>query len=208
MTLVLLGLVLVLPAAAFASGGWLLQRSGTGNQLNLVDSLNGSHVWAGDDDGVVITATHGGADLRTEAAGTIAYLDRVYANHGWVVGNQYDTVTGVNTPILLATTDGGAVWSQQTSLADTGYDLNAVNFLNASHGRAVASSYDQATSTATGIILVTTDGGATWKAQDASAAGSGTVLDSVAFADIAHGWAVGEKVKNDAHAPVILAAGK
>ncbi|MEI6727391.1 MAG: hypothetical protein WCN81_14360 [Actinomycetes bacterium] len=41
------------------------------------------------------------------------------------------------------------------------------------------------------VILATSDGGATWNAQDASGAGMDAVLSSVTFSDAAHGWAAG-----------------
>jgi photosystem II stability/assembly factor-like uncharacterized protein len=86
--------------------------------------------------------------------------------------------------------------------------LYAIAFADAAHGWAVGANVDSKGTHATPVIFATSDSGRTWKAQDASAADSGTVLDSVAFADIAHGWAVGEKVENDAYTPVILAASK
>ena len=54
------------------------------------------------------------------------------------------------------------------------------------------------------VILATTNGGATWTAQDASAAGSAAYLDSVDFANANAGWAVGGTV--DFGGPLILAS--
>jgi len=44
------------------------------------------------------------------------------------------------------------------------------------------------------VILATSNGGATWKAQDVSGAGSGVLPESVAFVDAMHGWAVGNGI--------------
>ena len=63
--------------------------------------------------------------------------------------------------------------------------LNAVTFVNRSHGCAVG---------AGGVILHTTNGGRTWKKQK-----SGTTRDlkSVAFANASHGWVVGGEYATD-----------
>ena len=71
---------------------------------------------------------------------------------------------------------GNDVRSAQ-SPANVGY-LVAVDFTEASHGWAVGDR---------GIILATTNGGATWSAQSS---GTNEQLNGVAFPDAAHGWAV------------------
>jgi hypothetical protein len=92
----------------------------------------------------------------------------VDANHGWAVG-----ASGT----ILATGDGGATWTQQTS--GTTNTLNAVSFVDTSHGWATGLG---------GTILATNDGGATWTPQSS---GTGYNLVGVSFVDANHGWAVG-----------------
>jgi photosystem II stability/assembly factor-like uncharacterized protein len=78
---------------------------------------------------------------------------------------------------IVATSNGGATWTAQTSgTTDT---LDAVAFSDASDGWAVGGD---------GTIIATTNGGATWSRRS-----SGTTdnLDSVAFATAKDGWAVG-----------------
>ena len=62
--------------------------------------------------------------------------------------------------------------------------VQAVTFTDATHGWAVGAS---------GTILATTDGGATWSAQDSGHTAVGTRADlyAVAFIDATHCWAVG-----------------
>jgi len=79
--------------------------------------------------------------------------------------------------VILATTDGGATWSAQSSR--TTEDLNDVTFSDATHGWAVG---------VWGAILATTDGGATWREQSS---GSTAELAAITFTDATHGWAVG-----------------
>jgi hypothetical protein len=65
---------------------------------------------------------------------------------------------------------------------------------------------DSATVGDSPVILATSDGGATWKAQDASSAGIEAHLKSVTFSDAAHGWAVGDATNHGGvSTPVILA---
>ena len=81
-------------------------------------------------------------------------LDGVYtsdATHAWVVGES---------GTILATTDGGATWSKQSS--GTTEWLLSVAFVDSTHGWAVGFG---------GTILATTDGGATWRAQSPGSCG-------------------------------------
>jgi hypothetical protein len=100
------------------------------------------------------------------------------ATHVWAVG------TG---GAILATTNGGATWSPQTS--GTGADLWAATFADSTHGWAVG--WDDSSGSVGGVILATGDGGATWTKQ---ASGRDEWLNGVAFADATHGWAVGRNI--------------
>ena len=96
----------------------------------------------------------------------VAFLD---AAHGWAVGEG---------GAILATSNGGATWSKQSS--GTFATFWGVAFSDATHGWAVGED---------GLILATTDGGATWSTQSS---GTSELLYDVAFSDATHGWAVGE----------------
>ncbi|MCX6374098.1 MAG: S8 family serine peptidase, partial [Actinobacteria bacterium] len=96
----------------------------------------------------------------------VAFVDAV---HGWAVGEG---------GLILATSNGGATWSTQTS--GTLATFWGVAFSDATHGWAVGED---------GLILATSNGGATWSRQTT---GTSELLYDVAFSDAAHGWAVGE----------------
>ncbi|MEI6451548.1 MAG: hypothetical protein WCP98_16610, partial [Actinomycetes bacterium] len=75
-------------------------------------------------------------------------------------------------------------WSKQSS--GSGARLWGVAFSDATHGWAVG--YDSLWEKT--VILVTTDGGATWSAQSPGTTATASLVD-VAFVDATHGWAVG-----------------
>ena len=92
-------------------------------------------------------------------------VDMISPTEGWAAGD-------VGT--ILHTTDGGATWANQAS--GTTEPLNAVRFLDASHGWAVGN-----------VMLWTNDGGASWhKGNSLFASNYG-----VDFVDLNNGWAVG-----------------
>ncbi len=106
----------------------------------------------------------------------------VDARHGWAVG-----IGGT----VIATSDGGATWHAQD--ASTTYDLGGVDFVDLTHGWAVGlqtTENDEGTWDHDGMILATTDGGATWHKQFSRAE---ALVASVDFSDLSHGWAVGGK---------------
>ena len=101
--------------------------------------------------------------------GGLAALQFVNAMSGWAAGGGGE---------ILATTDGGADWSAQSS--DTTENLNGVHFADAADGWAVG---DQ------GVIVHTTDGGGAWAAQSS---GTSDDLTGVTFTDAQDGWATGQ----------------
>ena len=101
------------------------------------------------------------------------------ATHGWAVGDQ---------GTILATSDGGATWSAQSS-GTTAY-LTAVAFADASHGWVVGTNSSEGNS----VILATSDGGATWTKQSLGTTAY-YYLYGVAFADASHGWVVGRNAR-------------
>ncbi|GEM_PF-6559772 len=91
-----------------------------------------------------------------------------------------------NSGTIVRTDDGGVTWPRQSSGTTT--PLNAVSFVDSSHGWVAGGTNDNAT----GIILRTTNGGSTWSAVTPSAAP--TLLD-IFFINSTTGWAVGTSGK-------------
>ncbi|HVM11352.1 MAG TPA: YCF48-related protein, partial [Actinomycetota bacterium] len=114
-------------------------------------------------------ASAGGAwTKQTISNRNLAAVSFPTPQRGWAVG------TGGS---VVATTNGGATWSAQTS--GTSSDLRGVDFVDAARGWVVGLS---------DTVLSTSNGGATWKA---STTGTGLNLVAVDFVDATHGWAVG-----------------
>ncbi len=209
--LLALALLLILPSAALAAGGWRAQTSGTQQDLAGL-AQNGGRLWAVGAGGTILSSQNGGTTWAAQSSGTaqalhgLAFAD---ATHGWAVGDG---------GTIVATSDGGATaWTVQAS--GTTQNLRAVAFVDATHGWAVGDG---------GTIVATVDGGATWTAQSsgttvalygvavggagtawavgaggtvvatsdgttwtAQSSGTSSDLRAVAFADATHGWAVG-----------------
>jgi len=201
---------------------WVTQNFGAAGSSfwpSSVDFVDASHGWAvGESPGssgnpmepVILATTDGGATWAAQdasAAGSnadLASVDFVDANDGWAVGQKS---TG-NGALILATTDGGATWTaQDASSAGSNWGLNSVSFVSSNDGWAVSGSVDSKGKYAGALILATTDAGGTWKAQNASAAGSTADLASVSFVDANDGWAVGNSHGSSGNpiGPVILA---
>jgi photosystem II stability/assembly factor-like uncharacterized protein len=195
--------------------------SGSNVSLSGVAFVDVAHGWAvgNNDSGPVILATSdGGATWETQYARTVggnaplssvAFAD---ATHGWAVGmSDQDEAS---TSVILATSDGGATWNVQDAGAVARRAvLGTVTFVDVARGWAVGRSMKKESDgsvTYSPLILATSDGGATWTAQDATSAGSSAGLGSVAFADATHGWAVGVNFDGSGNptTPVILAYGE
>src|SRR5207253_4031400 len=101
------------------------------------------------------------------------------ANHGFVVGGD-----SCGNGLVLASSNGGATWSQQTIPTNIG-TLRGVAFTSSLRGWATGYLADFSG----GAIITTADGGQTWTSQTAPAG----VFDvgSVSFVDSSHGWAAG-----------------
>ena len=160
-------------ATALVLGG-----CGSGSHGSMSGAANGPGAAAAT--GVWTAQDTSSADLLT--LNSIAFVD---ATHGWAVGGSNEG------PGIIVTSDGGTTWkAQHARSASSSATLFSVAFLDAAHGWAVG--YDlNADARPTPLILATSDGGATWSSQDAGAAGTGTTLYSVSFADAEHGWVVG-----------------
>jgi photosystem II stability/assembly factor-like uncharacterized protein len=132
--------------------------------------------------GGILATSNGGATWSVQSDGGateglkgVAASD---ADHVWAVGNRWDGGLGKRIGVVIATSNGGATWNEQTPPQATD-SLNDVDFISATHGWAVGYA---------GTILVTKDGGDTWTTQD-----SGTNEDfwAVSFVDAYRGWAAG-----------------
>ena len=75
--------------------------------------------------------------------------------------------------VVLATTDGGATWATQTVPAGVS-SLTGISCVSATTCEAVGYNYNTVTSTSTGVVLATTDGGTTWVTQT-TPTGTGTL---------------------------------
>jgi photosystem II stability/assembly factor-like uncharacterized protein len=143
----------------------------------------------------------------TSSVGGLGYLRSVAfsdATHGWAVGEDTDSSNSGEGLRILVTSDGGATWTAQDAGIASKGALCSVTFVDTKHGWAVGGNVS-GVDPGDAVILATSDGGATWKAQDASDAGSGSLLLSVSFVDALHGWAVGTKPQSGHEAPIILA---
>ena len=183
--------------------------------LSSVCFVDADHGWAvGSDDSaaVIVATTDGGATWNAQdatGAGDNAWLSSVSfvdANHGWAVGSSLDYDSGPAL-VILATTDGGATWNSQdhgpVKVLDGMEELNAVTFVSAERGWAVGDTGgapDEAP-----IILATSDGGVSWRAERAGATSIYGGLYSVSFSDAKCGWAVGGAGGEQVGPPVILA---
>jgi photosystem II stability/assembly factor-like uncharacterized protein len=118
-----------------------------------------------------------------QSSGTTTELDAVAfgdASHGWAIGNADGTA------FILATTNGGLSWTQDS---ESNVTLNSVASSDANHAWAVGS-----TPNSWGgddlAIFATIDGGANWSAQASGPTGE---FNAVTFLpDGVHGWAVGK----------------
>ncbi|HST52904.1 MAG TPA: YCF48-related protein [Pyrinomonadaceae bacterium] len=148
------------------------------------------HGWTFGESGALFATTDGGESWTRQRVPTrhlllgATFLD---AQTGWVVG------AGAT---ALSTTDGGATWRAGVVSAETSQPatnetatraaqgesslrINAVSFADARRGWAAC---------AGGVVLSTTDGGRTWRAQSS---GTESDLFDVKFFDAREGWAVG-----------------
>jgi photosystem II stability/assembly factor-like uncharacterized protein len=190
-------------AAALLStgdGGWVWQNPlPQGNGMSCVCMVDADHGWAVGGAGTILATTDGGVTWTPQDTGTDADFGSVFfldTEHGWVSGVEQYLRWGqpADRYVVLATSDGGATWTAQ-DLGPDGPDLSvSLTFVDQQHGWAVG---NQQVETEDGyewlpVIRATSDGGATWNAQDLGAA-DGLTLSSAAFVDQDHGWVVGNK---------------
>jgi photosystem II stability/assembly factor-like uncharacterized protein len=175
-----LGAVAASPARAYVpdgNQGWYWQMPQPAGTLSDVTFADASDVWAVGMGGTILHSTDAGATWSAQQSGTLAELDSVSfadAQHGWVCGNSDLLDPGIGT--LLATTDGGASWTDRTP-SGLSAALSNVSFVDAQDGWVGTSS---------GHVLRTTDGGASWTS---ARVGNSRRFLGVDFVDAARGWA-------------------
>ena len=141
---------------------------------------------------VVLVSSNSGPRCFSRHHGllAVAFPD---VGHAWAIADVYQSgglrITG---GAIYAATNGGAAWRQQES-ATTWCSPSNVAFANARCGWVLGSARpaDNALPADPDVVLATTDGGATWKRQDAGTLHTGIELSSVACAGPTHAWAVG-----------------
>ena len=141
---------------------------------------------------VALSATNSSARFARTSAGDVFLASVTFtdAAYGWAVGSYRDA-SYANVPVLLATSDGGITWNaRDVSSAGSDASLNSISFVDAQHGWAVGSTYDDSIGSAP-LVLATSDGGITWDVQYTENPWDGAWLSSVTFVDASHGWAVG-----------------
>lgn len=177
--------------------------------IHFVDGSDGWAVGSNDNGPIVVASSDGGANWSFQDAGyygdgwlsSVTFAD---ATHGWAVGSAFPG-TG-NSPLIVATTDGGLNWQVQKTgsvhVLDHMAELNAVTFVSDRVGWAVGDTGCAADEEP--IILATSNGGLTWKAEHATARRVYGGLYAVSFVGSRHGWAVGGDGGEQVSQPVIL----
>lgn len=158
---------------------WVMQKSGTEEELVDVFFYDDTYGWIVGANGTVLRTTDGGATWRRTAQPTDRHLTGVHfvsAAEGWACG------TG---GVILHTVDGGWSWGTQSSnMSDT---LFEIQFLNALYGYAVGWH---------GEVRSTADGGATWVRRrtpfsDPQTPAEVVELTGLSFVSRDEGWVVG-----------------
>jgi photosystem II stability/assembly factor-like uncharacterized protein len=206
------------PTSSVAASKWAKQNTaaaGSGGTLSSVAFADSSHGWAvgAFAHGAILATTDGGATWTAQDASDAGFgvqlwsVCSVDASRAWAVGVDTDKYGSPTAPVIVATSDGGATWKAQDAIsAGSSTQLRSVTFADAMHGWAAGVQGEDSSTASVPIILATSDGGTTWKKQDASEAGSGAALLSVAFTDARHGWAVGSaRGSSGKDSPLILA---
>lgn len=161
----------------------------TARDISMVDDQTGWVVGIG---GAVRKTVNGGSTAwTTVASGTTRQLndvDAVDSTHAWAVGGTTSTEG-----VIVATTDG-VTWATQSIPTTQG--LNAVSMATTQTGFAVG---NRNTTTNTGTVLKTTDGGTTWNPLSITylnALGTpvalNTTMRAAAFRDELTGWIAGD----------------
>lgn len=113
--------------------------------------------------------------------------------HGWVVGGKADapgpTDRSLLKPVVLYTSDGGAVWNNRLAGQEASFPFGEwgwkIHFINSNVGFISLENFND------GAILRTDDGGATWQRLPINDPQGNANLEGVGFADENLGWTGG-----------------
>lgn len=166
----------------------------TAKELVNVSFINGSDGWAVGGGSIVATVNGGATWTAQTNYGAVGVAAVAFANPsvGWAVG-----LTPIGAPscfpfthcpgYIVATTNGGAIWSPQTVPANVD---NLEGVTAASLTEAWATGEDCSSTPCTGVMLHTTNGGSTWtRVAIPSVVGS---IHGIDFLNSSDGWAVGD----------------
>jgi len=163
-----------------ADGGqnWYDQMPPTPYWLVSICFLDRDRGWVCGENGTILHTQNGGAAWEPQTSDTTVWLMSIHfvdPDYGWCVGYS---VSAPYTGIILATTDGGKHWVEQTPQGFATPMLESVYFTDRQNGWAVGGN---------GWILHTTDGGTTWRGEQR---GADQWFSCVRFASPRCGWIV------------------
>jgi photosystem II stability/assembly factor-like uncharacterized protein len=174
----LFGVAVATLVASPAGAQWTPMTSGTTASLRGLSVASGRVAWASGTRGTVVYTSDGGASWRVDTVpGAGAFdLRSVHARNARVAH------VAATAGRIWRTTDGGAHWSLRYQAADTSVFLDAIDFWDDQHGIAMGDPMGGRF-----FILLTDDGGTTWReapadarpeamAREAAFAASGTSL--------------------------------
>jgi len=159
------------------------------HKVTFVDANSG---WIAGDGGNILHTADGGNTWQKQNIGSEDNMTSVHfldVQTGWAAGNSPNPMASIGS--VYSTTDGGTTWKSQTvaEVAENTLSLNDIYFADSSNGWAVGGRYgSEMTGAGMGIVILTQDGGSTWKAVRAE---SSMPLSSVNFADGKTGWVFG-----------------
>ena len=162
---------------------WLAQEASTRKLLYDVAAIDAKHAWAVGASGKLLRTVDGGqnwGEKSSEVAETLRAVHFVDAKHGWAVGAR---------GTIISTSNGGARWERQTSGVEL--NLNDVFFIKAKEGPgegAGEGAREGWIAGDRGLLLHTTDGGATWESVELSTHAN---LSRLFFIAPDCGWVVG-----------------
>lgn len=162
---------------------WLIQEASTRKLLYDVAAIDARQAWVVGAGGKLLRTVDGGItwnEKSSEVAETLRAVHFFDAKHGWAVGAR---------GTIISTNNGGARWQQQTSGVEL--NLNDVFFISAKEGPGEGPGEGPREGWIAGdrgLLLHTTDGGATWESVELSTHAN---LSRLFFIAPDCGWVVG-----------------
>ncbi|HKJ81940.1 MAG TPA: YCF48-related protein [Ignavibacteriaceae bacterium] len=161
---------------------WTLQHSGPDARFASIYFSNSNTGWVSGNNGIILKTTDAGITWIPQNSNTTGYVSKISffnADLGWAVAGS----------VLLKTTNGGNDWNQ-TSINIPGthgvINMLKASFLTPDLGWGVVITGD--VYYMYGIIVNTTDGGATWNIQECP---TDDWFNNILFVDENTGWASG-----------------